>query len=139
MHSTATLNFACLQVVALQLGKHHTATAICCVRLPSSSVTALHHLPGHPPLEKEFVVVASSVTQDSAAQQSSSGSAARGPTQGLLSVFEVCTAGLAGISSSSSPSRSEATSQTKCAMQHFFLHFVVLFVIFCLIHANNAV
>ena len=122
MHSTATLNYACLQVVALQLGKHHTATAICCVRLPSSSVAALHHLPGHPPLEKEFVVVASYVMQDSGAQQSSSGSAARRPTQGLLSVFEVCTAGLAGISSSS-PSRSEAASQTKCALQHFFLHF----------------
>jgi len=83
-----------LQVVALQLGKGHTATAICCVRLPSSSITALHNLPGQPPSEKEFVVVASYVTQGKIGQSPKAG--AQGTSQGLLSVFEVCIAATAG-------------------------------------------
>ena len=93
-----------LQVVALQLGKGHTATAICCARLPTSSVTALHHLPGRPPAEKEFVVVASYVSQPQASQGSQAGPA-RPPSQGLLSVFEVCAAGTAGPTAAAANSR----------------------------------
>ncbi|KAL3140168.1 hypothetical protein ABBQ38_004444 [Trebouxia sp. C0009 RCD-2024] len=78
------------QVVALQLGRGHTATALCTARLPTSSVSALHQLPGRTAPEKEFVLVASLLE------------AGRGTTtnpgrnQGLLSVFEVCPAGTAG-------------------------------------------
>ena len=80
-----------MQVVALQLGKGHTATALCTARLPTSSVTALHQLPGQPAPEKEFVIVASYLKTESAHDQP----AARA-TQGLLSVFEVCSVGSAG-------------------------------------------
>lgn len=93
-----------LQVAALQLGKGHTATAICCARLPTSSVTALHHLPGRPPAEKEFVVVASYISQPKASQNSNAGPARR-PSQGLLSVFEVCTAGTAGQTAAAANNR----------------------------------
>ncbi len=93
-----------LQVVALQLGRGHTATAICCARLPTSSVTALHNLPGPPPPEKEFVVVASYVSQPKASQGSQAGPA-RTPSQGLLSVFEVCTAGTAGQTAAAANNR----------------------------------
>ena len=98
-----------MQVVALQLGKGHTATAICCARLPSSSVAALHHLPGRPPAEKEFVVVASYVSQPKASQASQAGPA-HAPSQGLLSVFEVCTAGTAGQTATAAKNRLAADS-----------------------------
>ncbi len=99
-----TIIIVILQVVALQLGKGHTATAICCARLPTSSVTALHHLPGPPPPEKEFVVVASYVSQPKASQGSQAGPA-HTPSQGLLSVFEVCTAGTAGQTAAAAKNR----------------------------------
>ena len=76
-----------VQVVALQLGSGHKAAALCTARLPSSSVCALHCLPGQPAPEKEFIVVSSYVES---AQGPSPG---LGRPQGLLSVFEVCTAG----------------------------------------------
>ena len=81
-----------LQVVALQLGEDHTATALCCARLPSSSVTALHNLPGQPPTEKEFVVMASYLASDSGFETG----AGPGSPQAFLSVFEVCTSREAG-------------------------------------------
>lgn len=93
-----------LQVVAFQLGKGHTGTAICCARLPSSSVTALHHLPGPPPPEKEFVMVASYLSQPKASQGSQAGPA-HTSSQGLLSVFEVCTAGTAGQTAAAASNR----------------------------------
>ena len=77
-----------VQVVALQLGKGHKATALCTARLPSSSVSALHQLPGQPAPDKEFIVVASFV-------QTARGPNSLGQPQGLLSVFEVCPAGSA--------------------------------------------
>lgn len=78
-----------MQVAALQLGKGHTATALCTARLPTSTVSALHQLPGLPAPEKEFVLVASLL-------EAGRGTALNpGRTQGLLSVFEVCPAGSA--------------------------------------------
>lgn len=84
-----------MQVVALQLGKGHTATALCTARLPSSSVTALHQLPGQPAPEKEFIILASYLKEHKEPNKSSVGR-----TQGLLSVFEVCPAGAAGSAGS---------------------------------------
>ncbi|DBA73782.1 TPA: hypothetical protein ACH3X2_009751 [Trebouxia sp. C0005] len=104
------------QVAALQLGKGHTATAICCARLPTSSVTALHHLPGRPPAEKEFVVVASYISQPKASQNSNAGPARR-PSQGLLSVFEVCTAGTAGQTAAAANNRSQLRLHGTCRLQ----------------------
>lgn len=78
-----------MQVVALQLGKGHTATALCTARLPSSSVAALHHLPGQPAPHKEFILVASLLDAGRGTSLNP------GRTQGLLSVFEVCPAGSA--------------------------------------------
>lgn len=75
-----------VQVVALQLGKGHKAAALCTARLPSSSVSALHRLPGQPAPEKEFIIVASYLE---AAWGTSPG---LGRPQGLLSIFEVCPA-----------------------------------------------
>ena len=87
-----------MQVVALQLGKGHTATALCTARLPSSSVTALHQLPGQPALEKEFIILASYLKEHKGPDKSSLERA-----QGLLSVFEVCPAGTAGSAGSAGP------------------------------------
>ncbi len=109
-----TIAIVILQVVALQLGRGHTATAICCARLPTSSVTALHHLPGPPPPEKEFVVVASYVSQPKASQGSQAGPA-HTPSQGLLSVFEVCTAGTAGQTAAAASNRLAAERSSATA------------------------
>lgn len=79
-----------MQVVALQLGKGHKAAALCTARLPSSSISALHRLPGQPAPEKEFVIVASYLE---AARATGPG---LGRPQGLLSIFDVCPAGPAG-------------------------------------------
>ena len=108
-----TIMIVILQVVALQLGRGHTATAICCARLPTSSVTSLHHLPGPPPPEKEFVVVASYVSQPKASQGSQAGPA-HTPSQGLMFVFEVCTAGTAGQTTAAASNRlaAECSSAT---------------------------
>lgn len=76
-----------MQVVALQLGSGHKAAALCTARLPSSSVSALHRLPGQPAPEKEFIIVASYLE--------AAPSLGLGRPQGLLSVFEVCPAGSA--------------------------------------------
>ena len=76
-----------MQVVALQLGKGHKAAALYTARLPSSSISALHRLPGQPAPEKEFIIVASYLE---AAWGTSPG---LGRPQALLSVFEVCSAG----------------------------------------------
>ena len=97
-----------VQVVALQLGEGHMATAVCCARLPSSSVTALHHLP-QPPPEKEFVVVASYVSHG----RSQAGAMER-PCQGLLSVFEVCSAGPGAGLASASHNRLAPAAAVQC-------------------------